>query len=204
MSAPNSIEINFKSCHLSVQKSVTVHLRLGCCLRWHFPHRHKIRFCNRAKQNLPTYLLISNTLPLKTPLKTALSYRKSQGLNFGEGILEHGMSWPSQTCPGTACRCFFVFFFRFPSMSILVLNQRGLSTIKGKNVLCDKICLTSRQKCDCGFDKRSQTCTSRHNHLGKFWRLTTLFWKAKVSYNTIATLRITTGKKKHILHCYSV
>lgn len=110
MSAPNSIEINFKSCHLSVQKSVTVHLRLGCCLRWHFPHRHKIRFCNRAKQNFPTYLLISNTLPLKTPLKTALSYRKSQGLNFGEGILEHGMSWPSQTCPGTACRCFFIFF----------------------------------------------------------------------------------------------
>lgn len=142
--------------------------------------------------------------PSQNTPQNGIIIQEKSGVKFWGGysrtwneLAKPNMSWDSM-------QMFFYFFFRFPSMSILVLNQRGLSTIKGKNVLCDKICLTSRQKCDCGFDKRSQTCTSRHNHLGKFWRLTTLFWKAKVSYNTIATLRITTGKKKHILHCYSV
>ncbi len=107
---------------------------------------------------------------------------KVEGLHFGEDILEQGMSCQAKHVLGHHT----VVVFRFQRTPIPFLYQRGLSTIKEKNVLCDKICLVSRQICDGGFDKRSLTCTSRRNHLGKFWRLTTLF---SVSHNTISVLQ---------------
>ncbi len=118
----------------------------------------------------------------KHPSKRDYHSGKVEGLHFGEDVLEQGMSWPSQNVLGHHT----VVVFRFQRTPIPFLYQRGLSTIKEKNVLSDKICLVSRQICDGGFDKRSLTCTSRRNHLGKFWMLTTLF---SVSHNTISVLQ---------------
>lgn len=44
----------------------------------------------------------------KHPSKRDYHTGKVEGLKFGEDILEQGMSWPSQTCPGTARSCCFL------------------------------------------------------------------------------------------------
>lgn len=146
----------------SVKNQLRFHLNLGCCLRWHLPRSIKIKVLEQSQTKYPHLFANLKRSHSQNTLQNGIIIQEKSGDKFWGG------SWPSQTCPGTACRCFFQI-----SKYVNTLPQpEGLVHYQGKKMSSvirfvwrpDSNVMVDLTK---GFDK-SQTCTSRHDHLGKF------------------------------------